>query len=49
MNNLEKCPKCGTTVEEILESGFVGCQECYKLPRISAIVDKMYKGKAHKD
>lgn len=24
------CPSCGTTGEEFLQSGFVGCSDCYK-------------------
>ena len=26
----EKCPNCGTTFEEIVRSGMMGCAECYK-------------------
>ena len=45
MNN---CSKCGTTVEEILETGFVGCEKCYDLPEVQNAVLKMYGGKTHK-
>lgn len=41
------CPKCGTSVKEILETGFVGCEKCYDLPEIRAAVDKMFGGKRH--
>lgn len=47
MNN-KICPKCHTSVEEILETGFVGCEKCYELPEIKQAVDRMYKGKKHK-
>lgn len=46
---MDKCPKCGTTVQEILETGFVGCEQCYKMPAISQAVDKMFGGKKHKE
>lgn len=43
--NTEKtvCPKCGTTRDEFLSSGYVGCEQCYEtfkdeiLPRLSKI------------
>ena len=44
----EVCPKCHTSVEEILETGFVGCEKCYDLPAVKKAVDKMFKGKRHK-
>ena len=44
----EICPKCGTSVDEILETGFVGCEKCYELPKIKMAVDKMFGGKKHK-
>lgn len=43
----EVCPKCHTSVDEILETGFVGCEKCYELPVVKAAVDKMYGGKRH--
>lgn len=42
------CPKCGTSVTEIMETGFVGCEKCYELPTIKNAVDKMFGGKRHK-
>ncbi len=41
------CSKCGTSVKEILETGFVGCEKCYDLPEIKNAVDKMFDGKRH--
>ncbi len=49
MNNTNICPKCGTSVNEIFETGFVGCQECYNLPEVQKVIDKMYAGKTHKE
>lgn len=45
---MEKCPKCGTTADEILETGFVGCEKCYELPEIKKAIEKMYGGRKHK-
>ncbi len=45
---MEKCSKCGTTSEEILETGFVGCEKCYELPEIREAILKLYGGKTHK-
>ena len=44
----EICPKCKTPAQEILETGFVGCEKCYELPTIKAAVDKLFNGKRHK-
>jgi len=46
-NNI--CPKCGTSVEEILETGFVGCEKCYELEKLRTAIDEMYGGKRHKE
>ena len=43
------CPNCGTSVEEILETGFVGCEKCYEMPQIKAAIDNMFGGKKHKE
>lgn len=42
------CPKCKTSVAEILETGFVGCEKCYDLPEIKAAVESLFSGKKHK-
>lgn len=42
------CQKCNTTVDEIMETGFVGCEKCYEIPEIKAAVDKFFDGKKHK-
>ena len=42
------CSNCGTSVDEIMSTGFVGCAQCYKLPDVEAAVDKMFGGKTHK-
>lgn len=45
---MELCPKCGTSAEEILETGFVGCEKCYELPTVKQAVEKIFNGKKHK-
>lgn len=45
---MERCSKCGTSAEEILETGFVGCEKCYELPTVKQAVEKMFNGKKHK-
>ena len=45
---MERCPKCGTSVEEILSTGFVGCEKCSDLPAVKKAVEKMFNGKKHK-
>lgn len=44
----QKCEKCQTSVNEIIETGFVGCEKCYDLPEIQTAVERMYQGKKHK-
>lgn len=46
---MQECPKCHTSVKEILETGFVGCEKCYDLPTIKLAVEKMFDGKKHKN
>lgn len=48
MQNRQICSQCGTSVQEILETGFVGCEKCYEMPAIKEAVNKMYNGKKHK-
>ena len=48
MRESETCPKCGTSFEEILETGFVGCEKCYDMPKVKEAIDKLFKGKKHK-
>lgn len=45
---MNECPKCHTSVEEILETGFVGCEKCYEIPAIKEAVDAIFGGKRHK-
>ncbi|MBP3431421.1 MAG: hypothetical protein J6K39_01015 [Clostridia bacterium] len=45
---MEKCSKCGTSFEEILETGFVGCEKCYEMQSMKKAVDKLFNGKKHK-
>lgn len=45
---MNECPKCHTSVSEILETGFVGCEKCYELPQVKQAVDSLFGGKRHK-
>ena len=49
MQNKEVCAKCGTSAQEILETGFVGCEKCYELKSVKIAVDKTFCGKKHKE
>ena len=42
------CPKCGTSFEEILETGFVGCEKCYEMPEVKQVVKRLFGEKKHK-
>ena len=49
------CPKCGTTSDEFLSTGYVGCEECYNqfasliLPRVRQMQTKvLHVGKSPK-
>lgn len=44
---LQVCPKCHTSVEEIMQTGFVGCEKCYELPVVKRAVERMFEGKKH--
>ena len=44
---MEVCPKCNTSAQEILETGFVGCEKCYELTTIKNAVDRLFNGKRH--
>ena len=48
MSEREVCPKCGTSFEEILETGFVGCEKCYEMPQVKQAVNRLFGGKKHK-
>lgn len=43
------CPKCGTTREEFLSTGFVGCEQCYKAfaSAIEPRLDRLQSGSVH--
>ena len=44
-----KCPKCGCTSGEYLDTGFVGCPNCYNVfaPMISVAVKRLQKATKH--
>jgi len=45
---MQKCAKCQTDIQEIMETGFVGCEKCYELEAVKKAVDKSFGGKRHK-
>ncbi|HEY8389775.1 MAG TPA: UvrB/UvrC motif-containing protein [Clostridia bacterium] len=44
-----KCPSCGTTSEEFLNTGFVGCSQCYKVFEsfMGNVIKKCQKDNVH--
>ena len=45
---MKKCPYCDTTEEEILQTGFVGCQHCYsEIDGLQEILKGIYGDKKH--
>ena len=43
------CPKCGTSYKEILQTGFVGCQNCYQeIDELKNHLANLYADKKHK-
>jgi len=45
----KKCPYCGTTYEEIIQTGFVGCEHCYNtIPLLQETLKGLYGQKKHK-
>lgn len=46
---MSKCPYCNTTYNEILQTGFVGCQRCYQeIDELKIAVKNLYGNKTHK-
>ena len=46
---MSKCPYCNTSYNEILQTGFVGCDKCYsEIAELKEAVKKMYGNKTHK-
>jgi protein-arginine kinase activator protein McsA len=46
---MDKCPYCDTTLEEILQTGFVGCKHCYsEISGLEKILKDIYGDKKHK-
>ena len=44
-----RCRYCNTSYDEILESGFVGCDKCYQeIEPLRFAIQKMFNGKTHK-
>lgn len=46
---MDKCSKCGTSYKEILQTGFVGCVNCYQeIDELKNHLASLYAGKKHK-
>lgn len=46
---MDKCSKCGTSYKEILQTGFVGCQNCYReIDDLKIQLAKLYADKKHR-
>lgn len=46
---MNKCPYCNTSYNEILQTGFVGCQRCYEeIDQLKEAVKNLYGDKKHK-
>ncbi len=46
---MNKCPYCDTSYNEILQTGFVGCQRCYsEIDSLKEAIKQMYGDKKHK-
>ena len=49
MKNLNKCSYCGTSYEEIMQTGFVGCENCYKeIDELQKQLASLYADKKHR-
>ena len=46
---MNRCPYCGTSYSEILQTGFVGCAKCYQeIDELKDAVNDLYGNKKHK-
>ncbi len=46
---MNRCPYCQTSYNEILQTGFVGCQHCYFcIDELENAIKELYKDKTHK-
>lgn len=46
---MDKCRYCGTSYKEIMQTGFVGCENCYKtIDGLQAAVANLYGGKKYR-
>lgn len=46
---LNKCPYCNTSINEIKQTGFVGCARCYQeIDELKDLVHKLYGDKKHR-
>lgn len=46
---MNKCQYCNTSYNEILQTGFVGCEKCYQeIDALKETLENMYGDKKHK-
>ncbi len=46
---MNRCPYCQTSYNEILQTGFVGCQHCYfEIEALKKALKDLYGDKKHK-
>lgn len=46
---MNRCPYCQTSYNEILQTGFVGCQHCYfEIEALKKTLKDLYGDKKHK-
>ena len=45
----KQCPNCGATLEEIRQTGLVGCAKCYETfaPELSGTIERIHGASAH--
>ena len=45
----KRCPNCGTSLEEIRQTGLVGCAKCYETfaPELSGTIERIHGASAH--
>lgn len=46
---MDKCSYCKTKYKEIMQTGFVGCENCYsEIEELKRTIASLYNGKKHK-
>ena len=49
LHSSKRCPNCGATLEEIRQTGLVGCAKCYETfaPELSGTIERIHGASAH--